>query len=69
MKTPADCPHLSEYLPYLRYLWHLAGLKMIPALELPETTLPPAGFPALVFLAADVLAGIRNRNCYKKLLL
>ena len=57
MKTPADAPSLSEYLPALRYLLHLDGAKVNPDLLAPETTLPPvpAGLPFPLDLAAEVL--------------
>ena len=35
MKTPADAPILSEYLPALRYLWHLDGANINPDLVCP----------------------------------
>ena len=51
MNTPADFPYLSEYLPILIALWHLAGAKIRPALVWPETPAWPACLPlALDFL-------------------
>ena len=39
MKTPADDPILSEYLPALSILLHLAGARINPDLSAPEIDL------------------------------
>ena len=50
MNTPADCPHLLEYLPFLISLLHLEELNMIPVLDCSVTEVPTF-FTTLIFFS------------------